>query len=126
LFLREIFDEVTRECVDEGGLAEVRRPSRSSMARQLREWELRWMERLSDGDADSLPVAEQFMDQLVIVRFLCENVVRAGVSTQPVECMRALLSGGVPEEGLGPEVRRRDRDGREASLARGWSHGPPI
>ncbi len=97
LFLREIFDEVTRECVDEGGLQEVRRPSRSSMARQLREWEQRWMERLADGEEEAMPVAEQFMDQLVIARFLCENTARTGGGPQPIECMRALLSGGTPE-----------------------------
>jgi hypothetical protein len=95
LFLREIFDEVTRECVDEGGLLEVRRPSRSAMARQLRDWEQRWVERLA-GD-DETDVAEQFMDQLVIARFLSESGVRTNGDMQPIECIRALLHESTPE-----------------------------
>lgn len=97
LFLREIFDEVTRECVDEGGLFEVRRPSRSAMARQLREWEQRWIEKLAADDDEGPGTAEQFMDQLVIARFLCENGLRTNGATQTLECLRDLISGPVTD-----------------------------
>ena len=73
LFLREIFDEVTRECVDEGGLHEVRRPSRSMMARHLGEWEQRWIRTITGGNEETQPIAEQFIDQLVIARFFLER-----------------------------------------------------
>jgi hypothetical protein len=93
-FLREIFDEVTRECVDEGGLHEVRRPSRSGMARQLREWEQRWIESLSGGDGEALPAAEQFIDQIVIARYLAEYGLRSNDGQHPIDSFRELIAGG--------------------------------
>ncbi len=93
LFLREIFDEVTRECVDEGGLHEVRRPSRSMMARHLGEWEQRWIRTLTGGSEDVQPVAEQFIDQLVIARFLFESTVRPAQGEALWTAFRELLSG---------------------------------
>lgn len=93
LFLREIFDEVTRECVDEGGLNEVRRPSRSMMARHLGEWEQRWIRTITGGNDELQATAEQFIDQLVIARFLLEGGVRPAGGEQLAASFRELLSG---------------------------------
>lgn len=105
LFLREIFDEVTRECVDEGGLHEVRRPSRSMMARHLGEWEQRWIRTLTGGADDVQPIAEQFIDQLVVARFLFEGGVRPAQGEALWTSFRELLSGQ-SSEAYGPRWQK--------------------
>ncbi len=101
LFLREIFDEVTRECVDEGGLHEVRRPSRGMMARHLGEWEQRWIRTITGGNEEIQAIAEQFIDQLVIARFFLEASVRPAGGEQLCASFRELLSGQ-STEAIGP------------------------
>lgn len=80
-FMREILPEVRKERVDDGSLAELRRPSRSVSARQLREWRQRWSRRIQQEPWGSAESAEDLMDRLIVLRFLADRELdREGVS----------------------------------------------
>lgn len=101
LFLREVFDEVTKECVDEGGLVEIRRPSRSVMARHLRQWLQRWTEALTAGDEHQDSAAEHLLDQLVVARFTLDAGLLDAIAVDSVAAFQDVLAGRA-REAVGP------------------------
>lgn len=77
IFLTELYDEVSRECVEDGSLGELRRAPRSLLARQIRSWQDKWsetIEREPDMGAES---ADPLMDRLVVMRYFLESPASA-------------------------------------------------
>lgn len=72
-FLTTIYDEISKECVDQGSLREIRRNPRSYLGRQLREWRHRWSETLEQRSIASPSVADALMDRLLVLRFLAQR-----------------------------------------------------
>lgn len=73
IFLIEIYDEITKECVDEGSLREIRRNPRSIVARQLRDWRSRWSTSIEEQAGGSDEIAATLIDRLIVLRFLAER-----------------------------------------------------
>ena len=104
-FLTTIYDEISKECVDEGSLREIRRNPRSYLGRQLREWRHRWSETLEQPSGESPPVADALMDRLLILRFLAQREVeRTGGSG-----LRNRISA-LGERARGPDCEACGRD----------------
>ena len=75
IFLIEIYDEISKECVQEGSLREIRRNPKSIKARQLRDWRARWATTIEQQAGGSEEVAAALMDRLFVLRFLAEREV---------------------------------------------------
>ena len=73
IFLITIYDEITKECVQEGSLGEIRRHPKSTAARQLRDWRARWATTIEQQTGGSEEVAAALMDRLFVLRFLAER-----------------------------------------------------
>lgn len=73
IFLITIYDEITRECVYEGSLGEIRRNPKSTRAMQLRDWRARWSTIIEQQAGASEEVAAALMDRLFVLRFLAER-----------------------------------------------------
>ncbi|MDK1021577.1 MAG: hypothetical protein QGD90_08070 [Candidatus Hydrogenedentes bacterium] len=73
IFLIEIYDEITKECVDEGSLREIRRNPRSTVAKQLRHWRSRWSTSIEQQAGGSDEIAATLIDRLFVLRFLAER-----------------------------------------------------
>ncbi len=73
IFLIEVYDEITKECVDEGSLREIRRNPRSTVARQLRDWRSRWSTSIEQQAGGSDEIAANLIDRLFVLRFLAER-----------------------------------------------------
>ena len=76
-FAAEFEETMVRSEVERGSLDELRRPPRSTVARQLREWCLRWQKvMVSEGHLRE-ETAELALDRIVVLRFLTgHNVLR--------------------------------------------------
>jgi len=97
LFLREIFDEVTAECVMESELTELPGPPRSTLARRLREWQDAWRETLVGDREDMVAPVDTLMDQLIVTRYLFEHRVHPPDGNTLFETFADLLRGDEPE-----------------------------
>ncbi len=73
VFLIEIYDEITRECVVDGSLRELRRNPRSALAKQLRQWLQGWSDTIALQPGSSETVADALFDRLVVLRYLAER-----------------------------------------------------
>ena len=72
-FEREFGDVLARIEVAQGALDDLRRQPRSYVARQLREWALRWVEMLSTNMRVSPETAVLAIDRLFVLRFLANH-----------------------------------------------------
>lgn len=69
-FAREMEETLCREEVAAGSLEELRRPPRSNVARQLREWCQRWQQTLVAQGHVREDAAELVLDRILVLRFL--------------------------------------------------------
>lgn len=70
---REMLQVLDYSRVIEGGLDELRRPPRSQLARQLREWAQRWCDTLVRDWQAAEETAWTAIDRLVLLRYLSER-----------------------------------------------------
>ncbi len=76
-FAREMEETLRRTEVAAGSLEELRRPPRSNVARQLREWCQRWQQVLVAQGHVREETAELALDRIIVLRFLTgHNVLR--------------------------------------------------
>lgn len=69
-FRDELAVALRREAVDRGALGELRRPPRSVMSRQLREWRLHWVKQFAVRAQCTPASAHLLVDRLIVIRFL--------------------------------------------------------
>ena len=69
-FRAEIAPEIHREAVNQGALDALRRPPRSVMARQLREWRIFWVNQFVHCTGCPEASAQSLIDRILVVRYV--------------------------------------------------------
>lgn len=72
-FAVELAPALAYACVERGGLEELRREPRSTVARRLREWGVRWARGMAKAGAVSEERAILVIDRLLVVRYLFDR-----------------------------------------------------
>src|SRR5690606_29368780 len=96
-FREEIAPAIQREAVEKRALGELRRPPRSVMARQLREWRLYWVKQFVLRTHCPEESAHLLIDRLFVVRYLLAHKIfrrtRGHFQQRFSELTRACWSG---------------------------------
>jgi hypothetical protein len=74
-FRDELAVAMRRESVERGSLGELRRPPRSVMSRQLREWRLFWVKQFVTRTQCDASSAHLLIDRILVVRYILANKV---------------------------------------------------
>lgn len=73
LFNRDLAPVLSRSSIERGDLEDLRRPPRSALARQLRDWCTSWREVLVREQGVREEIAEAALDRLLLLRFLFDH-----------------------------------------------------
>lgn len=74
-FRDELAVALRRDSVERGTLGELRRPPRSVMSRQLREWRLFWVKQFTTRTLCETASAHLLIDRIFVVRYILANKV---------------------------------------------------
>lgn len=107
-FLIEIYDEITKECVVDGSLSELRRNPRSTLAKQLREWFQRWTDAIEEQTGAPEEIADALFDRLVVLRYLAERELdrKGGSGLRNRITTFGVQAGEEDLSGAGKEIER--------------------
>jgi len=98
-FREEIAPEICREAVNRGSLDALRRPPRSVMARQLREWRAHWATQFVQCTGCPEDSAQTLVDRLLTIRFVLAHKLfrrtRAHFENRFAELTRACWKGEI-------------------------------
>lgn len=105
-FRTEIAPEIHRDAVNAGALDALRRPPRSVMARQLREWRAFWVSQFVQCAGCPDESAQVLVDRLLIIRYVFAHKIfrrtRAQFEKRFGNLTRACWQGGI--DGCGAEL----------------------
>jgi hypothetical protein len=105
-FDEEVAPEVRRSAVCRGSLDALRRPPRSVMARQLREWRTFWVSQFVKCAGCPEPSAQTLIDRILVARFIFGHKVfrrtRSHFEKRFAELTRACWKGQI--DGCGPQL----------------------
>lgn len=90
-FQEEFAPVLNKATMDRGTLAELRRPPRSTLARQLRDWRRFWVDQLVIGARCPEASADLLVDRLLTVRFLFSHRIFRRTRAQLEQRFEALV-----------------------------------
>lgn len=102
----EVAPEVRRSAVCRGSLDALRRPPRSVMARQLREWRVFWVRQYVKCAGCPEPSAQALIDRILVARYIFAHKVfrrtRAHFEKRYADLTRTCWKGQI--DGCGPQL----------------------